>query len=451
MGERSIVWDSFLRRWHPTQVVVAGFAVVILAGAVLLTLPVAEARDADHGLWDTLFTATSAGTVTGLTVVDTSTAWSGFGQVVILALVQVGGFGLMAVSSMVAVALAGKLDLRHRMAAQTEAGVSLGDLRQVLRGVLRWSLGIEAAVAVLLAAGFVVNHGEPPGRALWLGVFHAVSAFNNAGLALYPDNLERFVGDPWTSGLVSVAVVLGGIGFPVLIELRRALGTPRRWSVHTKVTLLTSAALFAAGTVAVLLLEWTNPATLGPLQVGDKLMAGWFHGVSPRTAGFNTVSYGGVEQGTLLVTTTLMFIGAASGSTGGGIKVTTFAVLGYAIWAEVRGAADVEAFRRRIPEAALRQALAVALLGVAAVVAGTIALISFDDVSLGAGLFEATSAFGTVGLSTGLTPSLGRASHAILVAMMFLGRVGPVTLVAALVLRDAGRRFRYPEERPLIG
>lgn len=449
---RSAAWSSPSSGAVTPPRWVLGFLAVIVVGTVLLSLPVSATSGEGIGLREALFTATSAVTVTGLVVVDTGTAWTTFGQAVILALIQVGGFGIMAVSSVIAVALARRLGLRHRMAAQTEAGVTgLGDLRSVILGIVRWTVAIEGIAAVVLAAGFVVMHGESVHRGAWMGLFHSVSAFNNAGFALQSDSLEAYVGDPWITGVISVVIILGGLGFPVLMELRRQLGAPKRWSVHTKITLLTTLSLFAMGAVAVLALEWTNPDTLGSMPVGTKVNAAWFQGVTPRTAGFNSLDYGALREGTLLVTIVLMFIGAASGSTGGGIKVTTFAVLAYAIWAEVRGSREVEAFHRRLPARVQRQALAVALIGVAAVVAGTLALVTLSGLDLTSGLFEATSAFGTVGLSTGVTANLGGPSEVVLGLLMFAGRVGPVTLAATLVLREREARYRYPEERPLVG
>lgn len=430
---------------------VAGFLAVIAAGTVLLSLPGASHEVDDVTPRDALFTATSAATVTGLVVVDAE-AWTPFGQGVLLVLIQVGGLGLMTVSSVVVVRFARTMGLRHRMAAQTESGApDLGGLAGVVGGVVRWTLLTEGVVAVLLAAGFAIGHDEPLPRAAWLGLFHAVSAFNNAGFALFDSGLVAFVRDPYTSGVVSLAVVAGGLGFPVVADLRRFPRRPGRWTLHTKLTLVTTGALFALGAGAVLLLEWSNPGTLGPLDLVDKLSAAWFQGVTPRTAGFNTVDYGAVRETTALVTVILMFIGASSGSTGGGIKVTTFAVLGCAIWAEVRGRRDVDAFGRRISGPAQRQALAIALLGVAAVVLGTLALLAASSVPLSDALFEATSAFGTVGLSTGITGGLDGVSHVVLGVLMFVGRAGPITLAAALVLREREPRYRYPEERPLVG
>lgn len=451
VADRSLLWDGPLRRWHPTQVVVVGFIAVILTGAALLHLPIAT-DGVEHSFLDRLFTATSAGTVTGLQVVDTATGWTHFGQAVIMVLAQIGGFGLMAFSSVVAVALAGKLELRHRLATQAEVNLAGGaDFKAVILGVFRWSMGIEATVAVALFGGFVIIHGEPLGRAAWLGLFHAVTSFNNAGFALFSDNLVGFVDDPWTSGVIATSIVLGGIGFPVLMELRRLYRRPRRWSLHTKITLVATALLIAGGALAVLVIEWSNPNTLGPMGIADKAIAGLFQGITPRTAGFNTIDYGAMRESSIVVTIVLMFIGGGSASTASGIKVTTFAVLAWVIWAELRGDREVDSFRRRIPAFAQRQAITVALSGVALVTVSTMALVTFDRIPLGDGLFEATSAFGTVGLTTGITPTLSAASRVVLIVMMFIGRVGPATLGAALVLREHTRRYRYPEERPLIG
>jgi Trk-type K+ transport system membrane component len=298
---------------------------------------------------------------------------------------------------------------------------------------------------------------DGPVASAYSGVFHAVASFNNAGISLYPDNLAGFVGDPVVVLGVSAAFVVGGLGFPVLVELwrrrerrhgsRRATG----WSLHARITLLATAGLLVFGPLVVLTFEWTNPDTLGSLGTADKLLAGWFQGVTPRTAGFNTVDIGAMNEPTLLVITTLMFIGAGPASTSGGIKVTTFAVLGYVLWSEARGSADVSAFRRRIPEPAIRQALTVALLSIGLVVGTSLALMSIEDLALTPALFESTSAFGTVGLSTGVTGTIGVTGHLVLVVVMLAGRVGPVTFVTALALRERTNAYRWPEERPIIG
>jgi Trk-type K+ transport system membrane component len=260
-----------------------------------------------------------------------------------------------------------------------------------------------------------------------------------------------FVADWWLCLVIGVAVIAGGLGFPVYDDLRSNLRGPRSWSLHTKLTLGTTVALIVGGTALVTAAEWTNPETLGALAAPDRFLAGWFQAVSPRTAGFNTIDYGLARESTLLVTDGLMFIGAGSASTAGGIKVTTFALLGFVAWAEVRGEPDVNAFGRRLPGVAQRQAVTLVLLATGTVVVASLALMVLSDLPLSAALFESISAFGTVGLSTGITPELGSPSQLLLTALMFIGRVGPVTLFAALVLREHGRLYRFPHERPIVG
>jgi Trk-type K+ transport system membrane component len=309
----------------------------------------------------------------------------------------------------------------------------------------------ELASAVVLTGRFVVAYDHGLGEATYLGVFHAVSAFNNAGFALYSDSLMGFVADPWICLPIAVAVIAGGLGFPVMLELRRQLWQPRGWSLHTKMTVSVYAALVVAGFVFVTASEWRNPGTLGPLSTPGRLLAGFFQAVSPRTAGFNSVDYGEMHDGTLLGTCVLMFIGGGSAGTAGGIKVTTFILLFFVIWAEVRGEPQVNAFHRRLDDRVTRQALTVALLSVGAVITGTLVLLGMTAFATSDVLFETVSAFATVGLSTGITADLGSAGHAVLVVLMFTGRLGPITLVSALALRERGRLYSLPEGRPIIG
>jgi trk system potassium uptake protein TrkH len=437
---------------HPAQNVAAAFAVGILVGTVLLLLPPARAGPGGAPLHVATFTATSAVCVTGLTVVDTATYWSTLGQVIILLLVQVGGLGFMVLASLLALALSRRLGLRQRLLAQTEINVvELGETRRVLLGVATFSVAFEVVTAAVLTARLWLGYGEPFGRAAWYGLFHSVSAFNNAGFALYGDNLVGFVDDGWVSLTVALAVIAGGLGFPVLIELIREPATPDRWSLHTKLTLTMTWMLLATGTLAVLGFEWSNPATFGPLDVPGKLLAGFFQGANPRSAGFNTVDYAEMGETSWLVTEVLMFIGAGSAGTTGGIRVTTFAVLVLMVAAEARGRSTVNAFRRRIPQGAQRQALSVTLIGLGAVVAATLAITAQSGLPLSQVTFEAFSAFGSAGLTTGITAELPLASQNVLILLMFLGRTGPITLATALALREREPRYRYPEERPIIG
>lgn len=442
------------RPWlrHPAQVVVVAFALAVLVGTALLMLPVARVGEGGAPFIVALFTSTSAVCVTGLVVVDTPSYWSTFGEVVILALIQVGGFGIMTLASLLGLLVFRRLGLRSRLTAAAETkATGLGDVRTVVKGVVAISLLFETVTAAFLTLRFAWGYDEEWGRATYLGVFHAVSAFNNAGFALYSDSLMGFVSDPWICLPIAFAVIAGGLGFPVWLELYRRFQPTWAWSMHTKMTLSVTAGLLVLGTVFVTASEWNNPATLGALSTPDRLLAGFFQAVMPRTAGFNSLDYGQMADGTLLGTEMLMFIGGGSAGTAGGIKVTTFILLFFVIFAEVRGEADVTAFRRRIDPRAIRQALTVALLALGAVVGSTLVILQLSDVATEDALFEVVSAFATVGLSTGITADLPTAAHLVLVLLMFVGRLGPITLVSALALRDHSHLHRLPEGRPIIG
>lgn len=437
---------------HPAQAVVAAFAIAVALGTVLLMLPISRAGEGGASLLAALFTSTSAVCVTGLIVVDTPSYWSGFGEAVILGLIQIGGFGIMTMASLLGLLVSRKMGLRTRLttAAETKS-VGIGDVRQVVFGVMRISVLFEGVTALLLGLRFAIGYDEPPARAAYLGVFHAVSAFNNAGFMLYSDSLVGFVDDPWIYMPISVAVIFGGLGFPVLFELRRQLRRPRMWSLHTKLTLSVSLILLVLGTLFVTASEWSNPRTLGALDTPGRLLAGFVQAVMPRSGGFNSVDFGQMNEGTLLGTTILMFIGGGSASTAGGIKVTTFIVLFFVILAEVRGEKNVNAFDRRIDGRAQRQALTVALIFIGVIVAATLFLLTITRFRMTELLFEVTSAFATVGLSTGITADLPPAGQLVLVGMMFVGRLGPITLVSALALRERQRLYQLPEGRPIIG
>ncbi|MGH8983515.1 MAG: TrkH family potassium uptake protein [Acidimicrobiia bacterium] len=437
---------------HPGRLVAIAFASVITIGTVLLSLPLATSSGARPPVLTALFTATSATCVTGLIIVDTPTYWSGFGQTVIAALIQLGGFGIMTFASILAVAASRRIGLRFRMATQAETGtLELGDVRRILFGVTVFTLLFEGMLAVVLTGRLWLSYDESFGRALGDGVFHSISAFNNAGFALFSDSLEGFVTDAWITLSVAVAVIVGGIGFPVLLELRRSPFRPSTWSMHAKLTVGTTAVLIVVGAAAFLAFEWSNPETLQGLDNDGKALGTIFQSVTPRTAGFNTIDFSEMRESTWLVTGVLMFIGGGSASTAGGIKVTTFALLGFVIWSELRGEPDVNVFGRRAAGASQRQALGIALLGVGVVVISTLILLVITPFPMSQVLFEAISAFSVVGLSTGITGELTSTGHVLIIVMMFLGRIGPATLGAALVLRERDRLYRYPEERPIIG
>ncbi|MEV6860774.1 potassium transporter TrkG [Streptosporangium subroseum] len=436
----------------PSRVVVVAFLTVVTIGTGLLSLPMAVEAGETTSWTSALFTATSAVCVTGLAVHDTAEHWSFFGEIVILVLMQIGGFGIMTLSSILAVVVSGRLGLRARLNTQAETKTfGPGDVRRVITGVAKVTLVAEVLTAAALTARFLVGYGEPFGRALYYGIFHSVSAFTNAGFALWPDSIMRFVGDPWICLPLALAVVAGGLGFPVYAMLRQHWRRPARWSLHTKITLGMTAVLLFGGALAITIAEWSNPGTMGGLSPGLRIMAGFFHSAMTRSGGLNSVDTSQMSENSWLISDVLMFVGAGSASTGGGIKVTTFALLGYVILAELRGEPDVSAGRRRIPEQLQRQTLTIALLSVASVAVGTFVMMVVTPFKLDRVLFEVISAFGTVGLSTGVTAQAGTAGHLVLTALMFIGRIGPVTLGAALALHIQTRRFRYPEERPLVG
>jgi trk system potassium uptake protein TrkH len=433
-------------------VIAGGFAVAVGIGTALLSLPAATASGRRADLLDALFTATSAVCVTGLTTVDTGTYWSGFGRTVILLLIQGGGLGIMTLATVVTVLLSRQLGLKARFLAQAETrSLDLRDVRGLVLRIVMFSLVTEAVVAVILTVRSVTAYAEPLGTALYHGVFHAVSAFNNAGFSPHADNLIRYVADPWTSLTIAGAVILGGLGFPVVFELVRAWRRPSLWSVMTRLTVALTVILLCVGTVVFTVAEWTNRHTLGPLGGGAKVLAGFFASAMTRTAGFNSLDIGALRPESLLASEVLMFVGGGSAGTAGGIKVTTLGVLAFVVWSEIRGETHVNVGRRRVPASTQRQALAVGLLGIFTVVASTCALLAMTTFVLNRLLFEAISAFATVGLSTGITADLPPRAQVLLIVLMFAGRIGPLTLASALALRERVRRFELPEERTIVG
>ncbi len=444
------------RPLSPAQVLALSFAGLIATGTVLLSLPAASAGRHALPLADALFTSTSAVCVTGLIVVDTPKAFSGFGQAVLLVLIQAGGLGYMTLSTAAVVALGRRLSMRERLALKQALNLdTMEGLVRFTLMVLRLTAAFELAGALVLTARWMGDFGFA--RAAYLGLFHAVSAFNNAGFSLFSTNLTAYRGDPVVTLTIAGLVICGGLGFLVLSELGRG----RRWallSVHTRLVLIVTACLLGVGTVAVFWLERANPATLGPLGPGEAWLAAFFQAVTPRTAGFNTVDIGSLTPPTLLLLLVLMFIGASPGGTGGGVKTSTFGVALAALWATVRGESDTILFRRRVPPEVVARAFLVCFLAFLALNAVTLALLAVEHRPLLPTLFETTSAFGTVGLS--ISPPGGVVSLSgeftplgklLVTAMMFMGRVGPLTLAIAVVGRRSVPRLRYPEARVLIG
>ncbi len=431
----------------PAQTIVIGFAAIILVGAWLLTLPVSSGSGERTPFLTALFTSTSATCAAGLAVVDTADHYSTFGQIVIMGLIQLGGLGYMMSWAILALILGWRIGLREPIIL-TEAR-SLYDLRGVARfarRLLYMALGIEAVGAVILSVRWMLE--MPVGRALYLGVFHSISAFNNAGFHLMGGfrSLTAYAGDPVVCLTLAGLIILGGVGFTVILDVRR-----RRLTLHSKTVLLATAILIALSTVLILLLESRNPRTLGALPGPVRVLVAFFQAVTPRTAGFATVDVGALTEPTLMLLVTLMFIGASPGGTGGGIKTTTFITPLAVILSTIRGSAEPTLFRRRIATLVTYKAVTVALLALPFVVIMSVLLSSVEESRFLPALFEITSGFGTVGLSTGLTPHLSPWGQIIVMATVFVGRVGLLTGAFGLSRRQQPPKIRYPEERLFVG
>lgn len=450
---------ALLRPSTPAQFVITAFAALVVVGTAALMVPMAHDGPGAARPVAALFTAVSAVTVTGLVVVDTPTYWTPLGHVVIVVLMQVGGLGIMTSASLLGLLTFRRFGLAAGIGAVEQTrSISPGDVRSVLTNVVRISLGIEAAVALALAARLALAYGLSPGQALWQGVFHAVSAFNCGGFALYSDSLVRFRSDPFVLVPIALAVLLGGFGFPVLFELGRQLRATRsrrarRWSLNTLLVLSATALILPVAYALLVSLEWSSPATLGSLSPTHRLGTGVFETVVSRSAGFSTLDSSELRTSSLIVLDVLMYVGSGPGGTAGGIKLTTAAVLLFVIVAEARGEEAVTAFRRRIPASVVSLSVSVSLLATGMVVLATLVLTAIGGAPLDRTLFEVVSAFSTTGLSTGLSAQLPAAGQLVLVAVMLTGRLGPITVATALALRRRPRRrlYSFPTERPIIG
>lgn len=436
---------------NPAVLFVAGFAALILAGTVALSLPLATAAGEAVSPLTALFTATSAVCVTGLVLVDTGTYWSGMGQATILVLIQLGGLGFMTSSTLLWLLLGQRLSLRQRLLLREAlGGGALGELPLLVRRILAFTFLAEVAGAAVLTARFL---GEvDPGRALWWGVFHAVAAFNNAGFDVLGGfrSLTAYQHDPLVLLPIAALIVLGGISYTVIEDLVRHRQF-QRLALDSKLVLITTATLLVVGALGLLVTEGRNPRTLGALEPGARLLNVVFHSVTPRTAGFNSLDVGQMTDEGLLLTIALMFIGGAAGSTAGGIKVQTFSLLVLAALATLRGLDEVQAFERRVRTAHVYRALTTLFLAIVLVASVSFLLSALDGHSYLPLLFETVSAFGTVGLSTGITPELSPVAQLLLIFTMFVGRLGPLTVALALVARERPLRYRWPEGAVRIG
>ncbi|AJY75788.1 TrkH family potassium uptake protein [Paenibacillus beijingensis] len=440
------IWD-----WSPPRVLSAGFVMIILLGGLLLSLPYASADGEGTNLLDAIFTATSATCVTGLVVVDTGTHYSVAGQIVIMLLIQTGGLGFMTMTTLFALVIRKRISYKERLILQEAMNQqSMEGIVRLIRKVIFYSLSIELTGALLYAIRFAAD--MPLGRAAYLGLFHGISMFNNAGFDLFGDfrSLTGYVNDPAVNIITMLLIVLGGLGFVVLSDLLHFRGI-RKLSLHSKVVLSMTGVLIVTGAAVIFLFEFSNARTLGSLGPGGKVLAAFFQSVTTRTAGANTVDIGALRQGTVFFMIILMFIGASPGSTGGGIKTTTFMTLIGAAIAMMRGREDVVLFRYRLERGRIYKALTLTILSLGLVIAVTMILCTTEDRDFLRILFETTSAFGTVGLSTGITSTLTPVGKIMICLTMFAGRLGPMTLAYALGPKAEKELYRHPEGKIIIG
>ncbi|RNE62085.1 TrkH family potassium uptake protein [Cryobacterium tepidiphilum] len=453
-----------LARSSPARFAILVFTALILLFTLLFSLPISSATRTVTNLHDALFTAVSVICVTGLSTVDMATHWSGFGNSLVFIGVNIGGIGVLTLASILGMAISRRLGLRARLMAASDTNpsrihvgpvnegqaVRLGEVGNLLLTVIVSALAIEAIVAAMLFPRMLID-GVALGDALWHSVYYSAMAFTNTGFNPNAQGLTPFENDYWFLGALMIGVFLGSLGFPVIYAFARGWRNPRRWSVHVKLTLLTTLLLMVAGMVLYIILEFDNPETFGDLDASDTVFQSLFLSVMTRSGGFSTIDVSELHGSSLLVSDMLMFIGGGSASTGGGIKVTTLAVLFLAAFAEARGKVSMEAFGRRIPRDILRLAVSVVLWGATTVAVASILILQITHAPLDHVLFDVISAFATCGLSTGLTQDLPPSGVIIMAATMFMGRVGTVTLAAALAASTSRQLFKRPEERPIVG
>lgn len=450
LREKTGKWFDELARSAPARLTLAAFIIVIMLVTALLCLPVSRKGPGSAPLVDALFTATSAVCVTGLTTVPTDTYWSPFGLIVILLSVEIGGLGVMTLASMLSLAVSRHIGLTARLLAASEKKSQLGDVGSLGKMALMVSVSVESVIVLMLFPQ-LLQEGHDIGHAAWYAIFMSVSVFNNAGFVIIPGGMEQFVSDVGIIGPVCLGVFIGALGFPVALDLARNWRRPKHLSLHSKLTITTYVALLAVGGGINAIIEWNNPKTLGALDLPGKILSALLGGFNTRSLGVSTIDVGSMNEASWFVSDIMMFIGGGSASTAGGIKVTTFAVMVLAILAEVRGNRDIEAFGRRIGPGTVRLSVAVVSMGAVIVGAATALMLLLTDLPLSRGLFEVLSAFGTVGLSTGVTPDLPSSAKVLLSILMFTGRVGTMTFGAALAMRNRRRVIRFPEEAPNIG
>jgi trk system potassium uptake protein len=455
-----------LSQLSATKLIALAFTVLILIGTALLMMPMSSATGSATNFFDAIFNATSAITVTGLASVDTGTYWSTTGHTILALLVQIGGFGIIGFATLVGYLLEGRISLKSRISVFAESSATKQpDAKTLLKNIGKMMIFFQLILFLILAFRFYTEYGYSFGKALSHGGFHSLMTFNQAGFALYSDSLIGFANDPWIIFSIFIFATLASFGFPVLAEIRDRLKLkvmaflgivadytmPKQWSLNSRIVLWASMLLLILGGVAIAIAEWDNPATLGAMDPIQKLVTSFFTSSMTRSTGLNSIDTGAMDPGTWIGMNMLMFIGGASASTAGGIKIGTAVVLFYIVLTEIRGDAAVNIGNRRLPRSMQRQALSILTI-YSLVVIGALLLLRFTTpFSTDQILFEVISAAGTVGLSTGITADLPDHAKFLLSLLMLFGRLGPIVVATSLALRKTKRHFEYPRESPLIG
>lgn len=442
--------DRFVNN-SPARIAIAAFAIVISFFTALLVLPISSQNGQSVDVHHAVFTATSAVTVTGLTTVSTAAQWSFWGQLFILLGIQIGGLGTLTMTSLLATAVGRKLGLRSKLITQEALNIGrLGEVGSILKTVAYTSISIEATIALVLIPRFLLL-GESLPQSIWHGIFYAVSAFNNAGFTPHSDGLVPYGHDLWILLPICIGVFIGALGFPVILVIHKNPFKFSRWNLNAKLTVIGTVILLLVGALLWGFFEWNNQKTIGSMGVGERISNAFFASVMTRSGGFNLVDMSDSNSISLLITDVLMFIGGGSASTAGGVKITTITVVFLAIMAEARGDQFVVAFKRTIPDSALRIAISVIVMSASIVLLGTAALVLISGQSLDIVLFEVISAYATCGLSVGLAASLPPSGIYVLSILMLVGRIGTITVATGLALRTRRRLYKFPEERPIIG
>ncbi|MDU5106249.1 MULTISPECIES: TrkH family potassium uptake protein [unclassified Clostridium] len=432
------------------QILALGFIAVIIIGSVILSLPISSRSGESTNFLDAIFTSTSAVCVTGLITLDTSTHWSTFGQTVIMTLIEIGGLGFMSFAVLISLILGKKITLRERLIMQEAMNTySIQGLVKMVKYVLVFTVSVQFFGALLLSTQFVPEYGIS--RGLFYSVFHSISAFCNAGFDLFGTSLVTYSSNNVVILVISALIIIGGLGFTVLLELYDFKGI-KKLSIHAKLVIITTLILIFGGTILMLLFEFNNAESIGNMSINDKLLNSFFASVTPRTAGFNSVDTSGMTLASKILTIILMLIGGSPGSTAGGLKTVTCGILVLTIISVIKGREDTEVFGRRFTKEIVYKAFTIVFIGISLVI-GVTMILSYTET--GANfvdlLYESSSALGTVGLTLGLTPNLTPIGKILIMIMMYLGRVGPLTVMLALTRKRKKSGYKYPEGKILIG